>query len=358
MKQKLGQQIIDEIMTRDSITEADKTHLSEMLKQLLESEDDLCINSIAEANRLYAFHSGTFDAPYRRKLIDYITQPENEVFASSSDYHNLLMDMFSMGEYFLALKVCDFALSLTPLNRDLLGDALKACGNSCQFARGDRYLSVAETIPTSLWSDRLFLYCIDFLTEKLQANPFDTATYEKAFGLANEFIANFPYDEHGYNQRAELMLTVNKRDEAIADLEKSIMEIQPDPHNRASELVCAQCCVTLLGLLDDSNDYNRIIQVCDIGLRHTAQTQPSVKLGFLTYRKAEALDAEARREAFRVPDTIIQAMNCYQTAYDLNQDRDYARTIEQRYAELKEHAEKHGFTAPLTRRPLYVEQSE
>ncbi len=323
-----------------------------------DDDDGMFVSSLQEANLLLDMHASPGDARYRRQLIDYITDPENEVFASCDNYHNFLMDLFRMGEYFIALKVCDFALKLAPLNRDILGDALKACGESSQFDRGDQYLAVAETIPTKFWSFRLFLYSIDFLKEKLDAYPGDTAIYDKALALSNEFISCFPYDEHGYNQHAELLIAMNKRDEAIADLKRSIMEIQPDPNNRKSALICAQCCITLLNLLDDSNDYNHIIEVCDTGLRHTTQEQPSANIGFFMYRKALALDAKAHQEEFRAPDTLIQAMNCYQAAYDLNQDRGYAKTIEKRFAVLKPHAAKHGYTDPLVVRPLSVKQSE
>ena len=359
MNKDLLRKLMFEIHKNDSIEDSDKQRYLLMLSALDDDdEDDMFVSSVQEANQLLLQHSGSSDAPYRRRLIDYITDPEHGVFASCDVYHNFLMDMFRQGEYFLALKVCDYVLTLAPQNRDILGDALKACGESCQFDRGDHYIRIAQTIPTSNWSYRLFLYCIDFLSEKLNAYPGDVETYEQAKALAKEFIKYFPYDEHGYNQYAELLITMNKRDEAVADLKRSIMEIQPDPNNRRSALICAQCCLTLLNLLDDSNDYNHIISVCDTGLRHTTQEQPSANVGYFMYRKALALDAKAHQEEFRAPDTLIQAMNCYQTAYDLNQDRSYARTIEKRFAILKPHAAQHGYTAPLMKRPLFVEQAE
>lgn len=69
------------------------------------------------------------------------------------------------------------------------------------------------------------------------------------------------------------------------------------------------------------------------------------------YRKALALDAKAHTENFRVPDTVTDALKFYQAAYDLNQDRQYSRTIEQRYAVLRPYA-KHF--EPLVKRDLYT----
>ena len=209
MNAELGRDIMLEILHNESLEESDKRKLLVMLKNLLEGDDDLDVSSVQEANHLFLQHSGANDAPYRRKLINHITNPANEVYASCDVYHNFLMDMFRQGEYFLALKVCDYVLTLAPQNRDILGDALKACGESCQFDRGDHYIRIAQTIPTSNWSYRLFLYCIDFLSEKLNAYPGDVETYEQAKALAKEFIKYFPYDEHGYNQYAELLITMN-----------------------------------------------------------------------------------------------------------------------------------------------------
>jgi len=328
--------------------------LADASQRQTDSDDsDIYVSSVKEANNLLQAHmipSTPGNARYRRQLIEFITDPDNHVLGECDVYHNLCMDLFRVGDFDLSLKVCNFALELAPYNRDILGDAIKACGDSSQFAKGDAYLERAMEIPLEKWNFRLFLYSVDFLKTKLAAYPMDDALYRKALDLAENYIRFFPFDEHGYNQQAELMILMNERDRAIATLHKHIFETRPDERDSKSELITAQCCVTLLGLLDDSNDYDFIIQICEKGLRNTTQEQPSSSIGFFMYRKALALDAKAHSDDFR-PTTVAAALKFYQVAYDLNQDRQFSRTIEQRVAVLRPYAEQFE---PLVKRELYV----
>ena len=332
--------------------------MDEDLRKLLENmraaqdTEELYVSSFKEANVLLEAHMTSSGAEYRRKLVDYITSGSNSVRADCDVIHNFVMDLFRVGDYVLALDICDYALQFAPHNRDILGDAIKACGDSSQFDKGDEYLRTALEIPLDRWSYRLFLYSIDFLKTKLDADPGNDDLFKQTYDLAEEYIRVFPYDEHGYNQQAEILIAVNRREEAIDELKRAIYEIKPNVNDKTSSLICAQCCVTLLNLLDDSSDYEEIIKIADIGMKHTTQEQPSASIGFFMYRKALALDAKAHCNDFR-KETVNEALICYQAAYDLNQGRAYARTIEQRYAVLRPHAEDYR---PLVKRALYVEE--
>lgn len=330
-----------------------------LLSALRGSQDDdsngeMFVSSINDAISLLQQHMSPGGAKYRRDLVEYIIDPAHRVFSECDVYHNFVMDLFRVGDFDLAIQVCDYALEKAPYNRDMLGDAIKACGDSSQFEKGDMYLERARAIPLDKWSFRLFLYSIDFLKTKLNAYPLDNALYESAIELADAYIKYQPFDEHGYNQKAELLVMMNKREEAIAELKRFILDIQPDQKDSKSELITAQCCVTLLNILDDSNNYDFIIQICDKGLRNTTQEQPSAAIGFFVYRKALALDAKAHSEGFRIPETISDALKFYQSAYDLNQDRQYSRTIEQRYAVLRPFSKNYQ---PLIKRELYTTES-
>lgn len=320
-----------------------------------DSGDNICVSSVREANILLQQHMPPGGAKYRRKLVEYITNPENRVLSECDIYHNFIMDLFRAGDYDLAIQTCDFALSFAPYNRDMLGDAIKACGDSSQFEKGEEYLGRAMQIPRNLWTFRLFLYSVDFLKTKLAAYPMDEELYKRAKDLADEYIFNLPYDEHGYNQKAELLIMMNERSEAIAALEEYIFRTKPNKNDDDDELVTAQCCVTLLNVLDDSSNYEYINRVCDRGLRNATQEQPSASIGFFMYRKALALDAKAHSEKLKDPITISDALKLYQAAYDLNQDRQYARTIEQRYAVLRPYAKDFQ---PLVKRSLYISEDD
>lgn len=313
-------------------------------------DDEMFITSIKDANILLKLHMDPNGACYRKQLVDYITDPENRVFSEADVYHNLIMDLFRSGDHDAAIKVCDFALDRAPKNMDLLADAIKACGDSSQFDLGETYLAKANDIPRKHWSWRMFLYGVDFLHTKLKAYPDSEELFTRAYNLAKEYVQFFPTDEHGYNQQAEILISVNRRADAMNDLYRFITERQGN-----ATLICAQCCVTLLNLLDESNDYDRIIEICDKGMCNTAQEQPSASLGFFVYRKALALDAKAHNNGFR-SETLKEAMAYYQAAYDLNQGRQYVETIEQRYALLRIHTEKDKFV-PLVKRSLCVEET-
>lgn len=328
-----------------------------LLKTLHGDQDDatkMYVSSIKDAIILLQQHMSPAGAQYRRKLVDYITEPSNKVLSECDVYHNFIMDLFRVGDSNLSLSVCDYALDKAPYNRDMLADAIKACGDSSQFERGEDYLARAMKIPRSKWNFRLFLYSVDFLKTKLDAFPMDTDLYQRALALASEYIQNVPFDEHGYNQKAELLVMMNQRAQAISELKRYIFDIQPDDKDSKSELITAQCCVTLLNILDDSNNYDFIIQICEKGLRNTTQEQPSASMGFFVYRKALALDAKAHTEDFKIPETVLDALRFYQSAYDLNHDRQFGNTIEQRYAVLRPHAKNYQ---PLVKRDLYVPEN-
>lgn len=320
-----------------------------------DASEEIFVSSIHDANILLQQNMHPGGAAYRKKLVDYITDPRNRVLSKCDIYHNFIMDLFRVGDYDLGLKVCEFALTFAPYHRDMLGDAIQACGHTSQWEKGDEYLKRAMEIPKGRWSFRLFLYSINYLKNKMAAYSTDDILYEQALTLADEFIKYLPFDEHGYDQKAEILLAMNHRSEAIEVLQEAIFNTHPDEQDSTSILVTAQCCVTLLGILDDSSDYDLIINVCNQGLRNTTQSQPSANIGYFIYRKALALDAKAHKEEFQIPATINQALKFYQSAYDLNEDRDYGRTIEQRYAALRPYAQEFE---PLVKRSLVVDRTE
>ena len=322
-----------------------------------EEDGDIFVSTVTEAIALLLMHKEPGGARYRRRLIRFITDPKHQVYDSPNIYHNFVMHLFKLRDYIAALEVCDFVLRFAPQSRDILGDAIRACGESCQFERGERYLARAMEIPKELWCWRLFCYSVDFLKEKMIAYPADMAVAERAIALADEFVERFPYDEHGYNLRAEIDICLNRRDEAVAYLKHAILEVHPDERDSRSSLLAAQCCMTLLDILEETNEYDFIIEICDRGLRSTAQTQPSSSIAAFMYRKALALDAKACSESFRSPDAVLEALKCYQAAYDMMSDVDYRCTITLRYAALRVHVEESKFH-PLEERPLVVRERQ
>ncbi len=152
-----------------------------------EEDGDIFVSTVTEAIALLLMHKEPGGARYRRRLIRFITDPKHQVYDSPNIYHNFVMHLFKLRDYIAALEVCDFVLRFAPQSRDILGDAIRACGESCQFERGERYLARAMEIPKELWCWRLFCYSVDFLKEKMIAYPADMAVAERAIALADEF---------------------------------------------------------------------------------------------------------------------------------------------------------------------------
>lgn len=331
-----------------------------ILKAIQENENDpdVFVSSIDEADTFAIRHLKLSDAKVRRQLVEFVIDEDNHVWGSSDEYWNLLMRFFSVRDFYSVIQICDAALQIYPRNADLLACMIRACGACGNYELGAEWLEKAEELERRWWSSRLFMYTIVFLQEKLKNHVGNSdETLQQGLDMANDYIRYFPYDEHGYNQRAELLIIANRREEAILDLQNSINDVQPDPNDRRSSLVTAQCCVTLLNLLDDSNDYALIIDIANKGLLNTTQEQPSSSIGFFMYRKALALDAIAVLDNFSNPNKIREALLAYQSAYDLNQDREYARTIERRYAILYAHADAKDNIGRLVRRPLYISEA-
>lgn len=320
-----------------------------------DEEEEMFITSVKEANVLLQMNMTPKGAKYRRRLVEYITDPAHKVMIEPDVFHNFIMDLCRCGDFYAAVDVCEYILGYAPKNMDILADMMKACGDSCQFDLGESYLKKAQEIPEKFWSWRMYLYSVDFLKTKLQAYPDDQELFERAKVLAEQYIKNFPADEHGYNQLAEIYLCVNDRQMAIDKLDEFIFRTQPEGKIRkGSCLICAQCCVTLLNIMDGSNDYDEIIKICDRGLECTTQEQPSASIGFFIYRKALAMDASLKSVSYK-EGAVKEVLTNYQIAYDLNQDRDYRLTIEKRYALLRAHLEDDKFV-PLKKRKLFIDE--
>ena len=183
-----------------------------------EEDGDIFVSTVTEAIALLLMHKEPGGARYRRRLIRFITDPKHQVYDSPNIYHNFVMHLFKLRDYIAALEVCDFVLRFAPQSRDILGDAIRACGESCQFERGERYLARAMEIPKELWCWRLFCYSVDFLKEKMIAYPADMAVAERdSFGAEaiDEIIVGLENDPGtvvifaGYPEKMEQFLDAN-----------------------------------------------------------------------------------------------------------------------------------------------------
>ena len=319
--------------------------------------DELDITSLNDAMELVATHHGPKGALYRQRIVDSLIN--KGVRGLPALYHNFIADLSRCGDHLLILRLCDYILTFAPYDRDILADAIDACGDSCNWELGMKYFSKAQSIPKERWNDKLFLYSGLFLSSRFNAYPSNDAYFEEALKLAEDFIHYLQYDEHGYNLKASLYISAQRRQDAIDFLLDVIRNgySNNEIKNEKTRIVATQCCMQLLDLLDDSCDYDLIIEVCDKGLRYTHE-QASARIPAFVYRRALAYDAKAYVDGFR-QETITAALAEIQTAHTLvSNDRNVAnesKILEQKYEALRRYAGEKF--VPLKRRSLTVEDN-
>lgn len=322
-----------------------------------EDDGNLFVATLADAEILLDSNHGPSGAKYRKKLIDGLIK--NDVRDDPRRYHNFISALSGCGDYRLILRLCDYLLTFAPLDRDILADAILTCGKLCEWELGMGYLSKAELISKERWNDKLFIYTGEFLKARFNAYPNDDAYYQDAMSFAEEFINYCKHDEHAYSLKAELLVYAQRRQEAIEFLLDTIRNGYSDDEekNEKTRIVATQCCVDLLELLDDTCNYDLIIEICDKGLRYT-HDQRSARISSFVYRRALAYDAKVYAQNFANKDDIVIALMHMQSAYTLvtngeiiaNEDK----IIEDKYEALRPYAGEKF--VPLIKRSLAISE--
>lgn len=322
-----------------------------------DGDDKLDITSLNDAMALLDTHHGPNGALYRQRIVDSLIN--NDVRGLPALYHNFIAGLSGCGDHILVLQLCDYLLTLAPYDRDILADAIDACGDSCNWDLGMEYFIKAQSIPKERWNDKLFLYSGLFLRSRYNAYPNNDTYFDEAMRLADEYIHFLQYDEHSYNLKASLYISAQRRQDAIDFLLDVIRNgySNDEVKTEKTRIVATQCCMQLLDLLDDSCDYDLIIEICDKGLRYTHE-QASARIPAFVYRRALAYDAKAYVDGFR-QDTVLAALAEMQSAHTLvTNDKSLAKEdkiLEQKYEALRRYAGEKF--VPLKKRSLTVEDN-
>lgn len=84
-----------------------------------------------------------------------VSDENNHITGTVGDFNNLIDRFEALGDYFDALRVCDFALKIYPRSATLLAITLNTCARS--GADGETYLAAAESLGRENWNEpRLF----------------------------------------------------------------------------------------------------------------------------------------------------------------------------------------------------------
>ena len=198
------------------------------------------ICSAAEALALLRKHGGHGNAAFMRSLADAVSDENNHITGTVGDFNNLIDRFEALGDYFDALRVCDFALKIYPRSATLLAITLNTCARS--GADGETYLAAAESLGRENWNEpRLFKDAAEYCrTRALCCPPEQTESYfEKALSVCRDFQRIFPLDERGYMKEATVLLDKNRIADAENVLRRVIFEKitangRPQPLNAAN----------------------------------------------------------------------------------------------------------------------------
>lgn len=338
-------------------TDGDDTGLGAMLQSESEvSSEGMYIASIREAEAMVDTN------PTGKNLASvaaYVSNPDNKVYGKPAEFHNLLTSYLIVGDYYHALEIGKYGLTMYPYDIDILADSIQAAGGAAQYEAGYSLIETAAKINKQYWNWRLFLMIAEFYKIQLpRCNPDEyEAVYSKGFKVIEDYMRYLPCDERAYNEQAEYYIMKNNTMAARTVLEKAIYDEIEDVDGTKCHLVAPQCCLTLIdAILGHTTEYEHIVEVADKGVQFTAQEQPSARMGYFRYRSAMAKDAIICRDQYKNKQTIQEALREYQCAFDLNSDSQYGKTIQERYAALSQNSQNPVTDVPLIKRKLCVEE--
>ena len=251
-----------------------------------------------------------------RQMVEWIADPENQVTGEADDYYRLVSAAFGSRDYLSGVRIAELGLAKYPYNIDLLALAVRVSGKSGDFDKGEAWLQLLEEIGRKYWDWSTYTYTVDMLRGKMSqvAGSERDQLLDRILQLCDAFIAEFPKEDRAYNLKAEVLISVNRMEEAKEVLQKAIFNTE----SATGKLILApQCCVTYLeDLLKSSNDYDTIIKVATQGLVATATDENSANFGYFVYRIALAKDAQVVGSGFDNRDKVKEALAWYQNAFD------------------------------------------
>ena len=323
-------------------------------------EDIDCITSIRHAIELFDTNIVLRNRKKCYEIAQYIIDDDNELLGSPNEYHTLIGRYLGIGDYSTAIQLGECVLKTFPTNVDLLAYVIQACGECGEFEKGKFYIEQAEKIDKKYWSWRLFLYILIFYQNMFGSLRGDSleAIVNEALKYAKTYQKYLPADERAYNKEAEILMYHHDTKAAKEVLRKAIFD-KITIGDESYFLMAQHCCTTMLEtVLQDSDEYDLIIDVAKKGIKNTAQTQPSSRIGYFVYKYALAKDAIVTSDDYKNKADIIEALKLYQCAYDLNQDIEYSSTIAERYSILCQNPRNPIEDMPLIKRTLYTEIKE
>ena len=224
--------------------------------------------------------------------------------------------------------IAQTALEFFPYSTTLIGDALQAASEMADWDRGDKILEVALSIDMKSVED---WYMPVWISEYYRAKALAAPSKEERFEclkLALEYVREtekyHPFDDRIINQEAEILISMKDLSTARQVLDRAIFEPKSNSEGINCHIMAPQCCVTYLEeILSDTDEYDRIIEVANVGIRCSATTDKKVAVAYFFYRMALAMDCKitVAPNGYGNQELVRETLRKYSLAYAL-----YAKT--------------------------------
>lgn len=223
-------------------------------------------------------------------------QGSSDIYGTADEYHNLSSEFARKDLYKCAEIVAGKGAERYKHNVDLLADVIKFGSQSQDWDICETAYKRLDGIKYEKWTWRAFTFVIEYLMDKMEIlgeDEKEEEIYKKIYAHIDAYKKL--NDERAWVAEAELNIKYGKRSEAIATLKTGIDNIQVAP----------QCCLKIIDLLLENGSYEEVIKYSAIGIRGTAQDQPSASNGYLLYTSALAKDALINEEEIENGEGVI-----------------------------------------------------
>lgn len=298
------------------------------------------IVSITDANTRL-IHWDTKDHDLLAFIATSVANNPQKITGTADEFHNLASEFARKGLYRYAVQVAKAGACKYGRNVDLLADIVKF-GSQCQDKDAcERAYDRLNSIDKKMWTWRAFTFVIDYLENAMETANKDEDTRGSEEQIKGKILALIEKykkleDERAWVAEAELYVKYGEREKAINVLKDGVEKVTVAP----------QCCIKLSDMLLESGDYEEVVKYSSMGIRGTAQDQPSASNGYLLYASALAKDALIHREAlesggetknkgYNNLSAVRDALTDYRIAKTLLNEPTYVNNIRQREIILK-----------------------
>lgn len=307
-------------------------------KAAYNESNDTVIQSIRDIhNRLSKFSGDTNStSDFADKLYNVLIDCKDTILGSDHDYHNLSVEFSRKNCPLYALSVAKLGAQQYQFSTTLLADIILYGQQACAFDDCNKALERLCQIPYKYWEWRSFVFSIDYLKDSLswvESVDIYERNLAQAFELIEKLKNNIPFEERAFVAEAEIYILSSDTLKAAEVLEQAIASIQVAP----------QCCMKLADIYLELGKYKDTIRIAAIGIRATAQEQPSTSIPYFYYLSALAKDAlihkyalehENDKNGFGNEDIIRDALIDYQIAHELfstqRRHEEFIQTIQMR----------------------------